>query len=148
MSKKGLQVLTRKSLIPLAKNESLSSCNHCLVGKQHKVSFSSISKKKLEKLEFIYFDVCGPMDVETVGGNRYFVTSIDDVTKKVWIYLFISKDQVFQYFLQFHAMVEREIGRKLKCFRSDNGGEYTSREFETYCTKNGIRHKKIVLSTP
>ena len=99
MSKKGLQVLTRKSLIPLAKNESLSSCNHCLVGKQHKVSFSSRSKKKLEKLEFIYSDVCGPMDVETLGGNRYFVTSIDDVTKKVWIYLFISKDQVFQYFL-------------------------------------------------
>ncbi|KAL6349370.1 hypothetical protein AAG906_034026 [Vitis piasezkii] len=28
------------------------------------------SKKKLEKLELVYFDVCGPMDVETLGGNR------------------------------------------------------------------------------
>ena len=45
-------------------------------------------------------------------------------------------------------MVERETGRKLKCFRSDNGSEYTSREFETYCTKNGIRHEKTVPSTP
>ena len=45
-------------------------------------------------------------------------------------------------------MVEREIGRKLKCLMSNNGGEYTSREFETYCTKNGIRHEKIVPSTP
>ena len=99
MSKKGLQVLARKSLIPLAKNESLSSCNHCLVGKQHKVSFSNRSKKKLEKLEFIYFDVCGPMDVETLGGNSYLVTFIDDAIRKVWICLFRSKDQVFQYFL-------------------------------------------------
>ena len=45
-------------------------------------------------------------------------------------------------------MVERESGRKLKCLWSDNGGEYTSREFETYCTKNGRRHKKTVPGTP
>ena len=30
----------------------------------------------------------------------------------------------------------------------DNGGEYTSREFETYGTRNGIKHEKIVPSTP
>ena len=49
ISEKGLQDLVRKFLIPMAKNESSSSYDHCLVGKQHKVSFSSISKKKLEK---------------------------------------------------------------------------------------------------
>ena len=95
MSEKGLQVLARKSLIYLAKNESLSSCDHCLVGKQHKVSFSSRYKKKLEKLELVHFDVCGPMDVETLRGNKYFITFIDDATRKVWIYLLRSKDQVF-----------------------------------------------------
>ena len=41
MSEKGLQVLTRKFLILLAKNESLSSCDHFLVRKQHRVFFSS-----------------------------------------------------------------------------------------------------------
>ena len=87
ISEKGLQVLTRKSSIPLAKNESLSSYDHCLVGKQHRVSFSSRSKKKFEKLKLVYSDVCGPMDVETIGGNRYFVTFIDEATRKVWIYL-------------------------------------------------------------
>ena len=120
MSEKGLQVLARKSLIPLAKNESLSSCDYCLVGKQYKVSFSRRSKKKLEKLKLVYYDVCGPMNVKTLGGNGYFVTFNDDATKKVWIYLLKSKDQVMQYFLQFHAKVAREIGRKLKFCRSDN----------------------------
>ena len=94
MSEKGLQVLARKFLIPLAKNESLSSCDHCLVGKQHKVSFNS-RYKKLKKLELVHFDVCGPMDVETLGGNKHFITFIDDATRKVWIYLLRSKDQVF-----------------------------------------------------
>ena len=59
MSEKGLQVLVRKFLIPLAKNEFVSSCDHCLVGKQHRVSFSSKSKKKFEKLELVHSDVCG-----------------------------------------------------------------------------------------
>ena len=98
-----------------------------MVRKQHRVSFSSKSKKKLKKLELVYSDVCGPMDVETLEGNKYFVTFIDDATKKVWIYLLRSNDQVFRYFLQFHAMVERETGRKLKCLRFDNESEYTSR---------------------
>ena len=34
------------------------------------------------------------------------------------------KDQVFQIFKEFHASVEQETGRKLKCLRLDNGGEY------------------------
>ena len=59
------------------------------------VSFSSRSKKKLKKLELVYSDVCGPMDVETLEGNKYFVTFIDDATKKAWIYLLKSNNQVF-----------------------------------------------------
>ena len=96
----------------------------------------------------VHFDVYGPKDVETLGGNKYFVIFIDDATKKVWIYLVRSNDQVFQYFIQFHAMVRRETRRKLKCLRSDNESEYTSREFETYCTKNGIKHEKTIPGTP
>jgi hypothetical protein len=45
-------------------------------------------------------------------------------------------------------MVEREKGKSLKCLRTDNGGEYTSNEFENYCSKYGIRHEKTVPGTP
>ena len=45
-------------------------------------------------------------------------------------------------------MVERETGKKLKCLRSDNGGEYTSKEFDSYCKRQGIRHEKTVPRTP
>ena len=45
-------------------------------------------------------------------------------------------------------MVENETGKKLKCLRSDNGGEYCSHEFEDYCSTNGIHRQKIVPRTP
>ena len=86
--------------------------------------------------------------METLSGSRYFVTFIDDASRKVWVYFLKRKDKVFQYFKRFHAMVEREIGKPLKCHHSDNGGEYTSNEFKNYCFEHGIKHEKTVPSTP
>ena len=45
-------------------------------------------------------------------------------------------------------MVERETGRVLKTLRSDNGGEYTSSEFQLYLKKEGITHKFTVPRSP
>ena len=45
-------------------------------------------------------------------------------------------------------MAENEIGKRLKCIRSDNGGEYCSKEFDSYCSHNGIRREKTVPGTP
>ena len=58
------------------------------------------------------------------------------------------KDQVFEHFKKFHAMVEREKGKPLKCLRSNNKGEYTSNEFKSYCFEKGIRYEKTVPGTP
>ena len=45
-------------------------------------------------------------------------------------------------------MIEKETGKKLICHRYNNGGEYNSREFEVYCTTNGLRHEKTISITP
>ena len=45
-------------------------------------------------------------------------------------------------------MVENDTGKIMKCIRSDNGGEYYSREFDSYYSHNGIRREKTVLGTP
>ena len=60
------------------------------------------------------------------------------------MYVLKTKDQVFQLFKKFHAMVEREKGKYLKCLCTDNGSEYTFNEFENYCSAYGIRHEKTV----
>ncbi|XP_048323873.2 retrovirus-related Pol polyprotein from transposon TNT 1-94 [Ziziphus jujuba] len=148
MSEKGLSTLARKKLITVCKDAVLDPCNHCLFGKQHRVSFSSSASRKSELLSLVHSDVCGPMEVESLGGNKYFLTFIDDASRKVWVYFLKTKDQVLDYFKLFHTMVERETGKKLKCLRSDNGGEYTSKEFDAYCRRHGIRHEKTVPRTP
>ena len=86
--------------------------------------------------------------MDSLGGNKYFVTFIDDALREVWVYLLKTKDQVFEHFNKFHAIAEREKGKPLKRLCTDNGGEYTSNEFKSYCSEKGIRHGKIIPSTP
>ncbi|CAH9088439.1 unnamed protein product [Cuscuta epithymum] len=148
MSDKGLKCLAGKSLIPIDTAVALDPCDHCLAGKQHRASFARKSTKRQAKLELVHSDVCGPIEVESNGGSKYFVTFIDDATRKTWVYMLKTKSQVFETFQKFHAMVERETERKLKSLRSDNGGEYTSHEFKNYCSQHGIRHVKTVPGTP
>lgn len=146
MSEKGLQILTRKQLLPL-KDVNLKSCVDCLAGKQHRVSFRrNPPSRRPRVLDLVHTDVCS-MTEKSLGGASYFVTFIDDHSRKVWVFLLKSKDQVFDAFKEFHAKVEREIGMKLKCVRSDNGGEYRG-PFEEYCRKYGIKLEKTVPKTP
>jgi transposase InsO family protein len=125
----------------------LNSCDYCLFGKQHRVSFRRSSTRKSNVLDLAYSDVCGPIEVESLGGNRYFVTFIDDASRKVWVYVLKTKDQVIQLFKKFHAMVERKKRKSLKCLHTDNEGEYTSNEFENYCSEYYIRYEKTVPGT-
>ena len=45
-------------------------------------------------------------------------------------------------------MVETETGLKVKCLKSDNGGEYINRGFSEYCAAQGIRMEKTIPGTP
>lgn len=138
MSEKGMGLLAKKNLLSGVKSAKLEKCVHCLAGKQRRVSFKSRPpSKKSDLLELVHSDVCGPIKPLTLGGAAYFVTFIDDHSRKLWVYFLKTKDQVLNVFKQFQVSVERQTGKKLKCIRSDNGGEYIG-PFDEYCRQQGI----------
>jgi transposase InsO family protein len=61
------------------------------------------------------------------------------------MYFLKSKDEVFSKFKEFKALIENLSERKIKILRSDNGGEYTSKEFVNFCKDAGIKRE---LTTP
>ena len=80
-------------------------------------------------------------------GARYYVTFINDHSKKVWAYDLKSKGQALEKLKQFNTSVEREPGKKLKHVRSNNGGEYRG-PFEEYSKIDGIKFKKTEQKWP
>jgi hypothetical protein len=51
-------------------------------------------------------------------------------------------------FSNFKKMVETQCGQKIKKLRTDNGGEYTSKEFSVFCQEAGIVHQLTVPYSP
>lgn len=118
---------------------ALPFCESCVHGKQHRSPFPSKTRKVAkEKLELVHSDVCGPFTT-SMGGKKYFVTWIDDCTRKPWVYSIAKKSDVFATFKEWHVMVERESGHKVKWIQVDNGGEYIDGEFLEYLKVHGIQ---------
>ena len=64
---------------------------------------------------------------------------IDDFTRMAWVFFLKEKLEAFNKFKAFKTLVENEIEAKIKCLRSDNGGEFTSKEFDLFYETHGIK---------
>jgi len=81
MSEKGMKLMVAKGKLSSLKYVDVGACEHCIFGKQKKVSFSRARKTpKVEKLELVHTDVWGPTLVKSIGNLRYYVTFIDEST--------------------------------------------------------------------
>lgn len=78
----------------------------------------------------IHSDLCGSMETTSLGGARYYLTFIDDFTRKIFIYFLETKDQVSETFEKFKTLVENQTGKNIKILCTDNGGEYVNRKLE------------------
>lgn len=58
-------------------------CEARAIGKSHRSPFSGELWCAKHALELIHTDVCGPRNTLSIGGNRYLLTVIDDVTRKI-----------------------------------------------------------------
>ena len=146
-----LQRLARERLVDgfdFDASKQLTFCETCPQAKQHRTKFPTSSTRAAEPLDLVHSDLCGKINIKSHGGAEYFLSFIDDKTRYVWVYFLRHKDQVFEKFCEWKSMVEKFTGRKLKTIRTDNGGEFTSREFETYLKEEGVRHELTIPKTP
>ena len=75
------QGIKRLATVP----RKLSPCNACILGKHHKQSFQNSKSRATRKLSLIHYDLCGPMPVSTMNGNKYTLTFIDDYSRTCWV---------------------------------------------------------------
>nr|KAJ0207696.1 hypothetical protein LSAT_V11C500296640 [Lactuca sativa] len=59
-----------------------------------------------------------------------------------------EKSETFSKFQEFKTTVEGEVRMNIRCLCSDNGGKYTSEEFNRYLQECGIRHQLTYANTP
>ncbi|KAE8685445.1 hypothetical protein F3Y22_tig00111098pilonHSYRG00167 [Hibiscus syriacus] len=148
LSERGMAELHKRNLLHGVKSCKLDFCKYCVLGKQTKVRFKTAKHTTQGILDYVHSDVWGPCTTSSLGGSRYYVTFIDDFSRKVWVYFLKQKYEVFEKFKLWKAEVENQTGRKIKCLRSDNGTEYTDSQFLQFCKEHGIQRHFTVRKTP
>ena len=81
----------------------------------------------------------------SLSGYAYYVSFIDDFSRKTWVYFMKNKDEEFSKFKEFKALIENHTKKKIKTFQSDNGREFTSNEFKELCKESVVKRE---FSTP
>jgi hypothetical protein len=124
-------------------------CECCIEAKLTRKPLPKKSdSRSSELLDLIHMDVCGPMQTVTPGGNRYFMTMIDDHSKYTVLYLLKNKSEVQTKIKEYVKFVQTKFKRTPKVIRSDRGGEYTSHELTQFLRAEGIKAQLTVPYTP
>lgn len=146
-----LSVMVKKSMLkglPQLDVRTDTVCAGCQYGKAHQLPYEESKFKAREPLELVHSDVFGPIKQPSIGGMQYMVTFIDDFSRYVWVFFMKEKSDTFSKFKEFRESIEGEVEKKIRCLRTDNGGEYSSIEFSQYLRECRIRHQYTCANTP
>nr|GEU78596.1 hypothetical protein [Tanacetum cinerariifolium] len=148
ISEAGLQVLEKQGLFGKKSPGKLYSCENCVLGKSHQVNFGVGRHTAQGAIDYAHSDLWGPSQVESLGGKRYFLSIVDDYSRRVWVYILRFKYEAFRKFKEWKQLVDNQIGRTVKKLRTNNGLKFCNWKFEQLCIESEIARHLTIVGTP
>ena len=96
----------------------------------------------------VHSDLWGPAPVETISRKKYYISFTDDHSRYTNVYFLLTKDKAFNFYQAYEAWLSTQHNTRIKCLRSDRGGEYLSTEFSDHLKKAGTVRRLTVHDTP
>ena len=91
-------------------------CSSFVLRKHHRDSFDKCASWHASvSLELVHSDLCGPIPSASFSSFIYFLTFIDDYFRRTWVYFLKLKSEVFNMFLAYKALVEKQSGHQIIC---------------------------------
>ncbi|UYV82101.1 LIG1, partial [Cordylochernes scorpioides] len=116
-------------------------CEGCQHGKAHRKSCYPSDGKNYQLGEFIYADICGPMQTQSLSKYLYFCLFKDYFSGYRHIYFIKNKSDVLDIFKEYATLIYTQTGNKIKVLRTDNALEFKSDNFADLCKRFGIIHE-------
>lgn len=126
----------------------LPFCEACVMGKHRRDPFPKNREKPTEILAVVGSDLGGPFETTGPKGERYYVIFMDLHSKFSFIYFLTKKSEAFEAYKEYEERVWTLFEKRINTLRTDNGGEYLSREFHDHLTRKGTKHEETAPYTP
>jgi len=125
--------------IPAKPNDFI--CSSCVPSKMTRELRLSMSRKDSSKLDLGPCNLSGPFPVPSYGHSLYYSTLINDATRVVWVRFMKEKSETTKIIIDFVAEMELQHHKTPKAFRTDNGGEYVTKDLQRFFESKGIIHE-------
>ncbi|MGH9652091.1 MAG: reverse transcriptase domain-containing protein [Bryobacteraceae bacterium] len=126
----------------------LAHCESCVGAKHHRTAVPKTSHGRSNRvLGRVHMDLSGPF-APSHSGKRYMLLISDDCTNHDWVALLAKKSEAFAAFQRYVLMAEAQHSCKIARLRSDNGGEFMSREFGEWLALRGIQRERTTAGNP
>nr|GEU34967.1 hypothetical protein [Tanacetum cinerariifolium] len=124
-------------------------CSSCELGKAKQKSFQTkTTPSSKRRLHLLYMDLCGPMRVANINGEKYVLVIVDDYSRYTWTYFLRSKDETPEVLIDFLRLVQRGLHAQVRIVRTDKGTEFLNKTLHAYFAFEGILHQTSVAQTP
>jgi hypothetical protein len=118
-----------------------SVCASCQFGKATKLPFHPSTRISHSPLELVHSDIW-TSPIPSMSGYKYYALFVDDFSRFSWIYPLHTKSETFATFVQFKNLVENQFSTTIKQLQFDDGGEFTSHQFQSFLLQRGIVFRK------
>ena len=85
-AKKFLQAIAKQGLLKKASTCKLGFCEYCVIEKKTNVRFGTATHCSEEILYYVHTDAWRHDNTESIGDNQYFMSFIDDYSRRCWVY--------------------------------------------------------------
>src|SRR3990167_2501964 len=117
-------------------------CKGCAEGEHTSQPFRKekvAEPPKRNPLESIHMDICGPLPISSLNGERYILCILDDFSR----FSEVCKVMLFPNLLNLKISTEKLLKSKIVEVTTDNGGEFCSSQFCEFLKTQGIQKKTI-----
>lgn len=119
-------------------------CDICILGKQTKTSVPKVREaghRAREKLQIVWIDLAGPMNVQSYRGNKYIMDLVNDYTNMPWSIPLKSKADAFIALQAWEKERELETGKKVGTYCTGHDGELKNHQMREWLASTGTKHE-------
>ena len=122
--------------------QDLTACRGCQQGKMVQKPFrSNVEKRTFGVFELLHFDICSPMEVESIGGSKYLLLIVDKASGSMKGFCLANKSDSEAVLKKYINQVDNQFNKRMKFVRHDDAKEFATNSIKQFYANCGIKQQ-------
>ncbi|KAG4035993.1 hypothetical protein PC123_g28439 [Phytophthora cactorum] len=105
---------------------------------------SNRDKHRYDTFELLHFDICGPMEENSLGGSKYLLLIVDEASGCIKGFCLRAKSESEDCIKTYIRRVQKQFSKKVKFVRHDGAREFATNSLKDFYQDEGIEQQTTV----